>query len=131
MRARILVVVALALAITACGGGSPRAITSAAGAKLTQIGRFDQPTYLTAPPGDTHRLFVVEKTGAIRIVKDGLVLSQPFLSLAGKVSTGSEQGLLSMAFPPDYASSGLFYVDYTDTAGDTRIVEYRRSSDPD
>jgi glucose/arabinose dehydrogenase len=131
MRARILAVVALAVAITACGSGSPRAITAAAGVKLTKIGSFDQPVYLISPPGDTHRLFVVEKTGRIRIVKDGQVLGQPFLSLAGRLSSGSEQGLLSMAFPPDYASSGLFYVDYTDTSGDTHVIEYHVSGNPD
>jgi glucose/arabinose dehydrogenase len=131
MRARILVVVALALAITACGGSSPSAVTAATGLKLTQIGRFNQPVYLTSPPGDTHRLFVVEKTGRIRIVKDGSVLGQPFLSLAGRVSSSEEQGLLSMAFAPDYSSSGLFYVDYTDLRGNSHVVEYHVSSNPD
>jgi glucose/arabinose dehydrogenase len=132
MRARIMAVVVLALAITACGSGSPRAVTAATGVKLTQIGRFDQPVYLVSPPGDTHRLFVVEKTGRIKIVEDGRVLAQPFLSLAGRVSASEEQGLLSMAFAPDYASSGLFYVDYTDTSGNSHVVEYRRSaSNPD
>jgi glucose/arabinose dehydrogenase len=128
---RVLATVLLALAIAACGGGSPQAVTAAGGVKLTRIGSFDQPTYLTAPPGDTHRLFVVEKTGRIRIVKDGRLLSQPFLSLDGQVSSDSEQGLLSMAFAPDYASSGLFYVDYTDRAGDSHLVEYHVSSNPD
>jgi glucose/arabinose dehydrogenase len=63
------------------------------------------------------------------VIHDGKVQSQPFLDLAGKITTtGQEQGLLSMAFAPDYAKSGLFYVDYTDTNGDTRVVEYRRSA---
>jgi glucose/arabinose dehydrogenase len=128
---RVLATVLLALAIAACGGGSPQAVTAAGGVKLTRIGRFDQPVYLTAPRGDTHRLFVVEKTGRIRIVKNGRTLSQPFLSLAGRVSNGDEQGLLSMAFAPDYASSGLFYVDYTDRAGDSHVVEYHVSSNRD
>jgi glucose/arabinose dehydrogenase len=131
MRARTVVVVALALTIAACGGRSPQAVIAAPGVKLTQIGTFNQPTYLISPPGDAHRLFVVEKAGRIRIVKDGRVLGQPFLSLSGKVSSGSEQGLLSMAFAPDYATSGRFYVDYTDLAGDTHLVEYRRSGNPD
>jgi glucose/arabinose dehydrogenase len=64
-------------------------------------------------------------------VRDGEVLAEPFLDLSGEVSTGSEQGLLSIAFAPDYRRSGRFYVDFTDTEGDTRIQEFRRSdSDP-
>ncbi len=100
------------------GGGAPR---------LTKIGDFSQPVYVAQPRGEHDALFVVEKTGAIRVVQDGRILPQPFLDIGGKVSGGSEQGLLSMAFSPDYASSGRFYVDYTNTEGDTRVVSYRRS----
>ena len=92
---------------------------------------LEQPLYLTAPAGD-QRLFVVEKTGRIRIVKDGVLRPTPFLDLSGAVSTGGEQGLLSMAFHPEYASNGFFYVDYTDTNGDTHVERYTVSSgDPD
>jgi glucose/arabinose dehydrogenase len=95
------------------------------------VGDFDQPLYVTQPPGDDRHLFVVEKTGRVQVVRDGRRLPRPFLDLSSQVSTGSEQGLLSLAFAPDYRKSGLLYVDYTDTAGDTRVVEYRRSaSDP-
>ena len=59
------------------------------------------------------------------MVKDGKVLRRPFLDLRSRVSTEGEQGLLSMAFSPDYASSRRFYVNYTDNSGDTRVVEYR------
>ena len=87
---------------------------------------------MTAAPGDTSRLFIVEKTGAIRILKGGAVLAQPFLDISGQVSRGGEQGLLSMAFHPRYASNGLFYVNFTNTNGDTRVVRYRVSpTDPD
>lgn len=89
------------------------------------------PLYLTAPAGDTARLFVVEKGGAIRIVKGGVLLATPFLDLAGQVVTGTEQGLLGLAFDPQYAANGRFYVHYTDTAGDTVIARYRASADPD
>jgi glucose/arabinose dehydrogenase len=99
--------------------------------RLQRVGSFDQPVYLTAPPGDSRRLFVVEKGGAIRVVRNGRKLRRPFLSLRGRVSTGSEQGLFSMAFAPDYARSGRFYIDYTNRSGDSRIVEYRRSKNPD
>jgi glucose/arabinose dehydrogenase len=115
------------------GGAQPPPTTEpgtseAAGTKLTKIGDFSEPTYVTQPPGERSALFVVEKTGAIRVVEDGRVLPQPFLDIGGEVSGGSEQGLLSMAFSPDYSSSGLFYVNYTNTEGDTRVVSYRRSS---
>ncbi len=126
---------------TALGAGS-RATTAAALAtvkvrppavRLSRVpGSYDEPTYVTAAPGDTSRLFIVEKTGAIRILKGGAVLPQPFLDISGQVSRGGEQGLLSMAFHPRYASNGLFYVNFTNTNGDTRVVRYRASpADPD
>ena len=99
--------------------------------RLQQIGSFDEPLYVTAPPGDASRVFVVEQGGAIRVVKDGKTLGTPFLDISGLVQAGSEQGLLSMAFAPDYATSGLFYVYYTDKDRDQRVVEYRRRSDDD
>ncbi len=88
------------------------------------------PVYLTAPPGDP-RLFVLEKGGAIRVIKDGTLLPLPFLDLTGKVSTGSEQGLLGLAFEPAYATTGRFVVHYTDLAGDTRVSSFHVSADPD
>jgi glucose/arabinose dehydrogenase len=88
------------------------------------------PLYLTAPPGDP-RLFVVEKGGAIRIIKDGVLLTTPFLDLHAQVSTGSEQGLLGLAFDPGYATTGRFVVHYTDVAGDTRLSTFQVSPDPD
>jgi glucose/arabinose dehydrogenase len=62
------------------------------------------------------------------VVRGGRRLARPFLDIRDRVSTGSEQGLLSMAFAPGYAASGLFYVYYTDRNGDTRVIEYRRAS---
>jgi glucose/arabinose dehydrogenase len=98
------------------------------GVRLQKVGDFDQPLYVTQPPGEDRDLFVVEKTGRVQVVRDGRRVSKPFLDLSAQVSTGGEQGLLSLAFAPDYRKSGLLYVNYTDTAGDTRVVEYRRSS---
>ena len=90
------------------------------------------PLYLTAPPGDTARLFIVEKTGAIRIVKGGSLLPAAFLDIGSLVSGGSEQGLLGLAFDPEYAANGRFVVHYTDAAGNTRVSTFVRSSgDPD
>ncbi|HUR93805.1 MAG TPA: PQQ-dependent sugar dehydrogenase [Gemmatimonadales bacterium] len=89
------------------------------------------PLYLTAPAGDG-RLFIVEKGGAIRIVKEGTLLSAPFLDLTGRVSTGGEQGLLGLAFDPAYADNGRFVVHYTDVGGNTVVSLFRVSSgDPD
>ena len=98
------------------------------GVRLQRIGTFTDPVYLTAPPGDRARQFVVQQGGRIMVVRDGRKLAEPFLDISGQVRSGGEQGLLSMAFAPDYASSGLFYVDYTDNRGDSRIVEYRRET---
>ena len=92
---------------------------------------LDFPLYLTAPPGDS-RLFIVEKGGAIRIVKDGSLLPTPFLDLSSLVSTGGEQGLLGLAFDPAYATDGRFVVHYTDVNGNTTVAAYRVSAgDPD
>jgi hypothetical protein len=91
---------------------------------------LDHPLYLTAPPGDP-RLFVVEQGGRIRILDNGRVRKRPFLDLSDSVRTGAERGLLSVAFHPDYAHNGLFFVNYTDRRGDTRIERYRVTADPD
>jgi glucose/arabinose dehydrogenase len=89
------------------------------------------PLYLTSPPGDD-RLFIVQKGGIIRVLKGGTLLETPFLDLTSKVSSkAGEQGLLGLAFPPDYASSGRFIVHYTDLSGDTRVSLFRVSGDPD
>ena len=103
------------------------AVKAARGVKLKRIGTFSSPVFVTAPPGDTHRLFVVERDGRIRVVKDGRKLGTPFLDISSNVRTDGERGLLSMAFAPDYASSGRFYVYFTDNSGDIHIQEFRRS----
>ena len=76
---------------------------------------LNQPLYVTAPPGDTGRLFIVEKTGAIKVLDlaTGSVLGTPFLTVS--VNTENERGLLGMAFDPDYASNGFFYIYRTTT----------------
>ncbi len=100
--------------------------------KLQLVGRFDSPVHVVAPPGDSHRLFVVEQGGTVRVVRDGRVLPEPFLDVSADTSGGGEQGLLSLAFSPDYARDRLVYVDYTDLSGDTRVVEFAASaSNPD
>jgi glucose/arabinose dehydrogenase len=97
---------------------------------LQQIaGGLNFPLYLTAPPGDD-RLFIVEKGGTVRIVQNGTLLETPFLDIATQVSKGPEQGLLGLAFPPDYATSGRFVAHYTDVNWDTRVSTFRTSADP-
>ncbi len=90
------------------------------------------PVGLAVAPTDTHRLFVVEKTGRIAVILNGKRLATPFLNIASRVSTGTEQGLLGLAFDPQYASNGRFYVFYTNRSGDIKIVRYTVSaSNPD
>jgi glucose/arabinose dehydrogenase len=111
---------------------SPAVRAAAPVFRLKQIAQgLASPVYVTAPRGDTHRLFVVEKGGRVLIVKNGTLLSRPFLDLTGKVGTGTEQGLLSLAFGPHYATSGRFYVFYTDLAGNIRVVRYKVSANAD
>lgn len=83
---------------------------------------LDQPVFLTSPPGDA-RLFVVEKTGRIQIIADGQRQPQPFLDLATRVSTASEQGLLGLAFHPDFARNGRFFVYFTARDGAITVAE--------
>ena len=78
------------------------------------------------------RLFVVEQSGRILIVKDGRALPTPFLNIIDEVgSSGNEQGLLGLAFHPRYMENGLFFVNYTDRSGNTVIVRFKVSADPD
>ena len=88
------------------------------------------PLGLTSPPGD-ERLFVVEKGGTVRVIRNGSVLPEPFLDISGQVSGRAEQGLLGLAFFPDYVTSGRFVVHYTDLQGDTRVSVFHVSDDPD
>src|SRR5690349_11197274 len=99
--------------------------SASAGVVATPVGTFSAPTYMASPPGDTHRLLVVQQGGRIALVKDGTALAQPFLDISSEVHyVGGEQGLLSMAFAPDYANSHRFYVYYTDNCPDTGCDEH-------
>ena len=88
---------------------------------------LDGPVLLTAPAGD-QRQFIVERAGRIRILQNGALLALPFLDISARVTTSGEGGLLSMAFHPQYAANGLYFIYYTDRAGD--IVVERRSVSP-
>ena len=93
---------------------------------------FTQPVFVCAPPGDTSRLFVVERTGAIKIIDltSGQVLSTPFLDVSSQILTDGERGLLGLAFDPNFATNGFFYVNLSSTNGNTEIRRYQVSSNP-
>jgi glucose/arabinose dehydrogenase len=142
---RVLIPLALACAaIAACDedrgngasgstsdGGEQTSAAASAAVRLSKIGSFAQPTYLTAPKGDRKRLFVVEQEGTIRVLVSRKVRSKPFLDISADVNCCGERGLLSMAFAPDYADSGRFYVYFTGQNGDIRVQQFTRSSNPD
>jgi glucose/arabinose dehydrogenase len=136
-------IVALALALAALsscgasgnsstGGGDPGPAAAKPGkggrVALKRIGNFDSPVYVTGAPGLPKLLFVVEQDGRIEVLRNGHRLDRPFLDIAGLVSFEGERGLLSVAFPPDYAQSGGFYVYYTDRQGNIRVDEFHRRS---
>ncbi|MBF6987863.1 MULTISPECIES: PQQ-dependent sugar dehydrogenase [Cupriavidus] len=104
--------------------GSPQPVRLS----LTQVaGGLAEPIYLTAPAGDA-RLFIVERAGRIRVVRNGTLLGTPFLNIDALTTTDGERGLLSMAFDPGYASNGRFYVYYTDNNGAITIARYQVSA---
>jgi glucose/arabinose dehydrogenase len=123
---------------SACGGSDGAAKTGPAGAgtpaqtagalHLVKVGDFDSPVYVTAPPNDNRRIMVVEQGGAIRVVRGGRKLDRPFLDITSRVVSGGEQGLLSMAFARDYATSRRFWVYFTNRDGDEEIDELRATS---
>jgi glucose/arabinose dehydrogenase len=114
----------LALVLPACGSASG----TSKGVALKKIGSFDAPVYVTGAPGFPQLLFVVEQPGQIAVLRNGHRLRKPFLDLRDEVSYGGERGLLSVAFPLDYARSKRFYVYYTDNDGNIRIDEFKRGS---
>ncbi len=117
--------------VNACGS-EETSLPQGRGARLELIASgLNSALYLTTPPGDLSRLFIVEQTGTIRIVKDGALLPTPFLDITAQVLAGGEQGLLGLAFYPDYATTGRFVVHYSDLAGDTRLSVFQVSADPD
>jgi glucose/arabinose dehydrogenase len=82
-------------------------------------GGFTAPLFVTAPPGDTSRLFVVQQSGQIKIIKlpSRTVNATPYLDISGEIAFGGEQGLLGMAFDPNYATNGRFYINFTAPGG--------------
>jgi glucose/arabinose dehydrogenase len=118
----VLSVLAAGLLASSAGGA-----TGARSSFQPILTGLDAPTYVTSAPGDPTTLYVVEQPGTIRIVRNGTVAGT-FLDIRSRVKSGGEQGLLSVAFSPQYQSNHRFYVDYTDTSGDTRVIEFRSAN---
>jgi uncharacterized protein (TIGR03437 family) len=114
------------------------AILGVATPVLAQEIRFVQAASGISAPTDiknagdgSGRLFFVQQNGVIRILRDGAVLTTPFLDIRGKTRADGERGLLGLAFPPGFAAKQRFYVNYTDLNGDTTIAQYRVTSNAD
>ena len=128
----------LCVALLACGafllahGSSQPAAADVPDVALTSLGTFASPLYVTSPPGDPTRVFVVERGGTVRVVKNGVVLPTPFIDISADVGalTG-ERGLLSLAFAPDYAVSGLFYTFATQSNGTLVIWQFHAAPGAD
>jgi glucose/arabinose dehydrogenase len=137
----LLAALLLALGLPACGsaeepdsagsGAVSRPSGSAGerpgGVALKKVGEFDSPVYISGAPGFPRLLFVLEQGGVVKVTSGGRPAGT-FLDLSSRVSFEGERGLLSIAFPPDYARTKRFYVYYTDTAGNIRIDEFERRS---
>ena len=138
---KILMLVALVPLWTACaqtsgsddpgdgssGGTTPDVVEVQLEPVVTGL---NQPLDLVNAGDGSGRLFVVEKGGTVRILQDGELAAEPFLDISEKVTKNSERGLLGLAFAPNYAETGLFYVNYTNLQGNTVVAEYAVSDNP-
>ncbi len=120
----------LAFAMLACGGSTPPEPLPDGLSVVPVVTGLTNPVFLTAPAGDS-RLFIVEQPGRIRVVKNGTLLATPFLDIVARVGSGGERGLLGLAFHPQFATNGFFYVNFTDVNGHTRIERFHASSTSD
>ncbi|MBT8462832.1 MAG: PQQ-dependent sugar dehydrogenase [Gemmatimonadetes bacterium] len=128
--AAILGIASLAVLSASCGDeGMTATLPTADDIVLTEIADgLQRPVQLTGLSGDS-RLFIVEQRGRIRVFADGQLRPGPYLDIAGQLSGGNEQGLLGLAFHPDFASNGYAYINYTNGAGDTEVVRFTESAD--
>ena len=138
MKGGIALCCALAVALAGCGEGdgetavtsspdSQRAGAGRGGVKLVAVGQFEQPLYVTQPP-HSDQLYVVEKIGRVAVVRDGQASGEPFLDLSDEITDEGEEGLLSIAFDPDYARSHLLYAYFTDLDRNERVIELRSNA---
>ena len=94
----------------------------------TVVEGLEQPLLVTNTGDGSDRQFIVEQVGRIRIVRDGELLAEPFLDVSEFITAGGEQGLLGLAFHPEYRANGRFFINYTDLEGDTVVAEYQGDS---
>lgn len=119
---------AAALLFAGCGGdGSVFSAAPPIGFEPVVSG-LERPLFIAQAPGDTGRLFILEQAGRVRIVKHGALLPTPYLDIHDSVAHGNEQGLLGLAFAPDFATSATFYVYTTDVRGNILLLRYKASS---
>jgi glucose/arabinose dehydrogenase len=129
--------VAVAVGLAGCGDSTHEAVLTegSGGVRLVEVATgLDSPMQTVAPPGDVGELLILEQSGRVRLVRDGALRQKPVLDISGRVRSGGEQGLLSLALHPDFARNGLLYLHLSDPDGDTRIEEHRFAGgaiDPD
>jgi glucose/arabinose dehydrogenase len=116
----------LALPLLAGAGLGSRAAAEPGSLRLDRIGNFKGPVHVDDATGFPRLLFVVERRGTIAVMLDEQRLSRPFLDIRDRVSTDGERGLLSVAFPPNYRTSRVFYVYYTNLNGAIEIDQFTR-----
>jgi glucose/arabinose dehydrogenase len=131
----ITLVAAVALSACAASGSTAENATTASAASPEAAAysfrgfvNAANPVHVAAPANKPGWVYVVEQAGRIRIVVNGRYRSRPFLDIRRLVRSGGEQGLLSMAFHPQFAQNRRFFVNYTDVNGHTRVVEYRSNA---
>ena len=123
---RVAPVVAAVLCVVVLASVSGSALGAEAAFRRVVVARgLSEPVQMTAPRSELRRLYVVEQRGTIRVIENGKLRKGFFLDMRSRTAAGGEQGLLGLAFDPQYSSNRFIYVNYTDTSGDTRVVRYR------
>ena len=123
---RLAPIVAGALCVLVIASVSGSAFGAEAAFRRVVVARgLSEPVQVTGPRSEPRRLYVVEQRGTIRLIDNGKLRNGFFLDMRSRTAAGGEQGLLGLAFDPQYSSNRFIYVNYTDTSGDTRVVRYR------
>jgi len=123
---RLAPIVAGALCVLVLASVSGSAFGAEAAFRRVVVARgLSEPVQVTGPRSEPRRLYVVEQRGTIRLIDNGKLRNGFFLDMRSRTAAGGEQGLLGLAFDPQYSSNRFIYVNYTDTSGDTRVVRYR------
>ncbi|HEU4996246.1 MAG TPA: PQQ-dependent sugar dehydrogenase [Gemmatimonadaceae bacterium] len=127
---RMLALIAIVGAF-ACGDSGTQPMPPGALKVVPVATGLSSPLFLTSSGGLDERLFVVEQTGTIRVIKNGQLLTAPYLNVTSKITCCNERGLLGLAFHPQFATNGFFYVNYTDLSGNTKIERYHATPSAD